>query len=402
MAGPYTNVRELWRPMFALVGRHVTTENFDVGHIEFDYLAAWASPPALTAFSSSETGTYSMAPTELGRATIEESDVILMARVTGEAGSRRIDLTPRCTFEVRPVGAPLTEFVNFWVRMLQDLLIVSLGRPVRLVSLRVGMNEIPAPETATAPTRQWSADLIFNDIGRTATDKPVRSEVETFTEPTLVTRQTLPIPLESLITGWARVFREHHGRIVRLTSSYHAPFVYSEHRYAAQFQAAEGLAKSLASSNKELSRSEHKQRVDKVRAALEDAGFDDRDVEWATGALRSRNDKPFRQLINDFAVATGDLGGDILAATPKFGHRAASARVAVSHDGSTKSAIPERYWLGDALEWLVRVRLLAEAGIDIAHLVEQGRTRGAFKHTLEQLSEERLDTSEPRSPSRDP
>jgi hypothetical protein len=70
----------------------------------------------------------------------------------------------------------------------------------------------------------------------------------------------------------------------------------------------------------------------------------------------------------------------------------AAARTDVSHPGTEGPSTLERYWLGEALIWVLRVRLLAELGVPVSRLSARITTKSAFQDALSELA--RLQPSE--------
>lgn len=143
---------------------------------------------------------------------------------------------------------------------------------------------------------------------------------------------------------------------------YYAPFIYSGHRYASTFQSTEALAHSLYK-GKEKNKPEHQARVNAVAAALEAAALDTDNLRWARAVLLSRNDKPLRKLIDELIAGAGEIGLQLTLAAPGLAEDAAAARALVSHPGSGGPDVVRRYWIGEALTWVVRAHLLSQLGI---------------------------------------
>src|SRR5262245_23635989 len=63
------------------------------------------------------------------------------------------------------------------------------------------------------------------------------------------------------------------------------------------------------------------------------AGVEDDTVAWAERVLRSRNDKPLTQKIEDVVRSAGVCGDAVLKAAPTFPSTVAGERAGVSHPG---------------------------------------------------------------------
>jgi hypothetical protein len=70
----------------------------------------------------------------------------------------------------------------------------------------------------------------------------------------------------------------------------------------------------------------------------------------------------------------------------------AAARTGVPHPGAEGPDALERYWLGEALIWVLRVRLLAELGVPISQLSARVTPKPAFQDVLSELAKLRPST----------
>jgi hypothetical protein len=176
--------------------------------------------------------------------------------------------------------------------------------------------------------------------------------------------------------------------VTDLCGPYYAPFIYSGHRYASTFQSAEALAHGLYPSRQKLKK-EHQARVDAVTDALDKVGLDSDNRDWARRVLLSRNDKPLRQLIEELVAGAGEMGTQLTRAAPRFAEEAAKARAGVSHPGTEGPDVIRRYWLGEAITWIVRAHLLALLGIPITDIAAKATGRASFKNVLAGLRVDR-------------
>lgn len=64
----------------------------------------------------------------------------------------------------------------------------------------------------------------------------------------------------------------------------------------------------------------------------------------------------------------------------------AAARTGVSHLGAGGPGALERYWLGEALIWVLRVRLRAELGVAASQLSERVTQKPTFQDVLSELA----------------
>jgi hypothetical protein len=371
VAVPVDVAEENWSARFALRGGLVGEDRFSRVHVVFDYLLPWTQPAgifhgALTA----RTFTVDTVESVLAEATLGDGRTVRL--VTGVEGNRNdtaIHLDQWCAFEVAGQPASLVEILNDWVRPLQDLLVVCLGLPVRLDDIRFG------------PGRELQ--LAFEAVQPPATSRPL-VHLAGYVAPTLLTYAGSPMPFASLITEWFALCERLPAAVALLCGPYYAPFIYSQHSYASTFQSAEAIATYLLAGREKLP-SEHRARVAAVKAVLQAADLDADTAGWAIRILQARNDKPLRQLIEELIAATGDMGSQLLAALSDLPQRAADVRVGVSHPRDGRPATLERYWIGEALIWVVRVHLLAQLGVAMTDLSARVTAKPIFERIVQEL-----------------
>lgn len=363
---------EYWRARFVLVGGHATRDEFELALFGFDALAPWAAPPAM----ASETGrrTYSV---DMDTVTVIECDLPvghlrLLAGAAGTASHDQIHLDQWCQFEVSGDSLPLSDVLHSWIRPLQDFLIVCLGSTVRLTSLFVDM---PSGDRL---------EVFFTAIQPQAGAAPSAASILNYDAPTLMTRANCPVDICDALAGWFQA-RSRFGEVMTLACGpFYAPFIFSEHRYASTFQSAEALAKELFDS-KDLSKPDHKARVEAVRGALTAAALEPATIEWVLRLVQGRNDKPLRTYMQELTESVDRLGEAILSRYGAFADRVSLARAGVSHGGVYKVGAIERYWLGDLLLWIVRVALLVECGVPVTELAERATRKPRISFALDQI-----------------
>lgn len=231
---------------------------------------------------------------------------------------------------------------------------VCTGHPVRIehVLLRT-----PGSDSGREPLK-----LAFQAVKPPARARPTAADLASYASPALLTYPTSPLPFSALISGWFSLCDRLPGVITLLCGPYYAPFIYSGHRYASTFQSAEALARAISDTRDKPPR-QHRARVEAVTAALEEARLDQDTVAWAVRVMQGRNDKPLRDLTEELISSAGEMGRQLLAAMPGLPGLLASARTSVSHPGARGPGTITRYWLGEALTWVLRVVLLAELGV---------------------------------------
>jgi hypothetical protein len=254
---------------------------------------------------------------------------------------------------------------------LQDLLVVCLGRPVRIEEMLV--------RPSVQGPRESAPDVAFKAV------QPPRREalshLDSYDSPTLLTYKALPLPFATLIKQWFRVYSRFPDAVTQFCGPYYAPFIYTRHWYGSIFQSAEAVAKAVAET-REKPRREHRQRVKTVLTALEKAKLDRKIVCWVE-RLISRNDKP---LVEELIISTGDVGEQLLAAVPDLAGLAVATRTYVSHPGVKGPEFLVQRRLGQVLTWVIRVRLLAELGIPVSTLAAATTPKPAFQHDVQELA----------------
>jgi hypothetical protein len=379
MTGTPEEVTEEYQADFALDGGHVTEDCFARTRIVFDYLMPWVNPPGIVHENLAD-GTFTVDPrqTVITEAALTDGRTVrLLTGAYHQHGKASAHVDQWCAFEVEGSPAPIADILSTWVRPLQDLLVICLGQPVRLEEMLVS----PPGHPLYLPEPRLLFDAV-QPPGRKST--PVRHP-GSHGAPTLLTLDSSPLPFDALIQGWTGVY-ERLATVVTLASGpFYAPFIYSQHRYSSAFQAAEALATASGLGGRQMTRPEHRGRVEAVTAALEGAGLDAAVVSWATNVIRGRNDKPLWQLIEELISSADGMGAQLLTAAPDLASRAATTRAGVSHPRPGVSAARERRWLGEALTWVVRVKLLAELGISVDELSAIAMATPAFQHLIEGL-----------------
>lgn len=376
MEGPFDRSEEEYRCAFGLLGGHVDRGDCESLTFEFDVLKAWVDPepPARsTGFNTWEVG---FRRETLAACTLPQGELELQVRSQGMVGER-VEIERVVALKLTcPVPLPLGDLIEQVVRCLQDMLITVIGMPVRLT------------QVLTRPVGAASRDDLLNvffealqpaeGVGATA------AGLQSYNSPLLWRYNDPAVPFSVFVPEWF-VLQEQLGEAVTLLCGpFYASFMYNEHRYASFFQAAESLSK-LYYSGTQRAREQHKKRVARVCEILESEQWDPDDVEWARGLLGQRNDKPARQLLGQLVKDAFGVGAALERLPNDFVRRAVYARNGVSHSGLEPVPPAERYWLGQALLWLVRFHLLLEMGLPPEPFGKTVACRERFRFGLEQL-----------------
>ncbi|TQN42365.1 hypothetical protein FHU33_1764 [Blastococcus colisei] len=393
---PAVYVTSVFDVDLALLGSsHVSEDAFERVDVEFDYLKAWAQPPTRVVRDPNAPDLHQIrtAISELASCDVGDgSAVALYTGVVGVFGDNATDLIEYCAFQMTvPEARQGLDLVNQVVRPLQDLLMVSLGREVRLTEVRLSHQE---------GEHRMVLEALFPVAQPPASIPPLKpsqllNNVLDYRAPTLLTAKKLaneptPLPTGEMLADW---FREHDGLgepLIQLLSPFYAPFMSPEHRYSATFQSAEALHDVLALGTKDLPKAEHRERVSRVVELIKASSLPEADADWAQKVLSGRNDKSLSAKIESLLEEAGPAGAALLAAAPSFGTESAKLRARVSHGGARVETERWRRTLYEhALRWIIRGHLICRLldSDQRSQLWEGLAGRESFKQIVQLLSE---------------
>jgi hypothetical protein len=364
----------------ACIGGHFGEDAFIEARAEFDWLDAWLDPPSIV--DDNMTGSRDETVVRVGRSELARAEIVggtlrLITGVAGREGPSAIHLDRRSAVSIDlNEPQPWQTILDSSIRPFHDLLTISIGRPVRLTELRLR----PADAGPRAPL----CDARFGAVQAQRKASPSRQALLNYSAPTLVTGRDAGVPLEALLTAWYELWVREREAIMHLLAPFHASFMYSQHKFGAAFQAVEALHHTPRFTGREMDRRSHQERVAAIVRAAQAAGVEDDTVAWAERVLRSRNDKPLHQKIEDVVRSAGACGDAVLKAAPTFPSTVAGERAGVSHPGVGRSLdAADRYWHGEVLTWIARTVLLAAAGVN--DVDRRTIARAAFQHAVERL-----------------
>jgi hypothetical protein len=386
LSWPVDGIQETWRADFLFIGGLIKSNRFTHVQVVFDYLMPWAQPAGIAkGMIGGDDMTVDTRRVTVDQAILgDRTKVRLRTGVEGRWDHASVHLDQWTAFEVTSLvrkAKTIRGVLDDWVRPLQDLLVVSLGVPVRIDQLAVRLRG--------QPERAPLLDVAGQLIQPRPRGSPKAADVDSYASPTLLAYRDLTgpgaaVPFADLIPAWFGLYECRMDVVTDLCGPYYAPFMYSGHRYASIFQSAEALAHGLFGS-RQKTRPEHRARVDAVTTALEAAGLDADSLSWASRVLLSRNDKPLRQLVEELIAGAGEIGAQLIRAAPGLAEEAAADRARVSHPGSGGPDVIRRYWLGEALAWLVRAHLLSQLGIPMQDLALRAVRQASFEQVLSGL-----------------
>ncbi len=171
--GPFGPDREVYRPALALAGRHTAADDFSEAWCRFDFLDAWANPPDVVSRGEDRGAVQVRVDSvDLANADIGDATVTLVSGVEGTTGGERVQLSRWTAFVVRPTEPRAAQvLIGDYARALQDLLMLCLGRTVRLTSLRLR-------PTDQAEPREGPSDAFFAAVQPAATQTPTAADIE--------------------------------------------------------------------------------------------------------------------------------------------------------------------------------------------------------------------------------
>lgn len=365
-----------WRASVALVGDYVVDPTFVRTAVEFDLLTAWTDPPHMVVWNKKNPldGQVSLERTVLETGEFDGMKVELVSTAFGTGGHLVVDLRRRTWLVIDHEPMPIDHVNEKVVRPLKDLLVVLLGRSVKVVNLTV------TPKSGGKPRRAMFREVVENEY---LDYDPLW--LRTWRSETLMTRKELPISFGEMLSGWFRNRPDLRAATGLLCSSFYASFMYADSWFASTFQAAEYLANMLVEPTEEQ-RATHKDKVDRAVAVLEAGDLPPDDLNWATQRIRSGTQPGLTAKVEALLRNAGPLGEQVLKADPKFSRRVASLRSSVAHPSALdEQSYTQMHWSELALRWIVRSRLLTQAGLPANAVVEAVDRRGALIGVLERL-----------------
>lgn len=384
-----TMIAETYDIDIALFGDHIDTDEFIATTFQIDCLDAWLWPqPSLVGESGRipNLSILGQMPLELHRVEHGNSRVEIRVDAVGTYDASAIYLDRSTSITVRP-GEILgwREMLDKCVRPLQDLLTVATGRPCQLNWIDFHSAHPSGLGESILQGRFRSVQPQALHTGELAPQTKV-DDLLGYSSPTIVMAKDIRGQVPDLIAGWLTEWRENSELIALLIGHMYAPFIYTSHRFGSIFQAIEGLHSVLCPMT-EVDKASHVYRVDKIAMGAREAGVPEADVVWAERVLKSRNDKPLRQRVQELIDVTGPLGEILAAKAPNFASDATKLRTSVSHPrgGRIKFSQARYYWFGDVLLWVARSIFLNRAGLSDSY--ERVAGKASFQHAVSRLAD---------------
>lgn len=376
MSLPAEELTQTWDIDCMILGAHTFDVAAKKARLDFDALKAWVNPPFLAArYRSDGVVTGDISESVLHLATTADATYRVISSAEGSWGLD-IHLDRRTWLEIETQDdSPFSQYHSTWIRPMHDLLIVCIGGPVALREVRLEVESVWGGV-------KWAA-LIFGATQDTSRRDVSAFRLREYGTSALLFPDDKPAGFSYFIPEWLQL-REEIGKVIEpMTSIFYSAAIYSEHRYANTFKAAEELAKK-SFDTAELPKERHAERVEVILRASREADAADEHIEWADRVLRSKNDSPLRLLIEQLVAETGEVGATINGAIPNVAKRMASARASVSH-GGMRTNVAEQQWFGTLLMMVLRLHVLREIGLEPAVIESRVLQSRSFQRALRAL-----------------
>jgi hypothetical protein len=181
LQGPFHAVEEGYRVEVSLAGGLITATTFDRALCQLDVLNGWAHPAPLArdVFASRSGDEVSIRTGRLllGEAICEDRVVRLVSDAVGTWGDS-VDLKQVASLEIEGEPLIIDDVVGSWIRPLQDMLVVALGRPAVLTGLVV--------RPADAAPHEDLLSVSFDAIQPQPTEQADAARIRMFDAPTLL------------------------------------------------------------------------------------------------------------------------------------------------------------------------------------------------------------------------
>lgn len=366
---PSAYSRSLYGVRLAMLGALIIDDRFVSVDIEFDFLRAWARPSSR--IEPDEPGVIRVRSDNLDLARADLAggwSLLLYSGIVGSWGDEETNVREYCSFRLTPPEPQASKvLLSRGIQPLQDLLTVSLGRPVALTGIRLRDCD-PDPVRAKVVEA-----LLYHDQHSTKPRPPGSLDryVQKYDTPTLLWAHSLagrlpPVPLSELLRRWCDGWEAQKNVLQLLLGPILANFMALEHRYSSTFQSAESLHQLMGLGSQDVSKQSHPERQARVLEALSSAGLGAEDARWAGNVLASRNDKSLSRKIDDLLDNAGAVGTALREAVvdesgaSSFGRDASQLRGGVAHPSTPDFQLQERRRVFiHALRWLVRGHVIA-------------------------------------------
>lgn len=350
--------REDWTPEVALMGEHLEEDwarAFDGIRCAFDYLPDWTTATVVAHEIFPDPGMGLLAKVSataegrvIGAANLRGGTVSLLVEPGFEFGAARAKLELRSLFKI-DLKRPLSwqEAFEDWVRPLRDLTSFATVRANRILSMHL----------RPARSERW-VELLVRLVDH---DRPERSERNVVGPELLFGIRDLPGGFESAVRRWLHVRKRFGPVFIPLLGVGYAPHIFDDQRFLAFAQAAEVLHR-IAVGGTPTPKTEHRKRVAQVRSGIVDPELSD----WAGAILGGSNRLHLSDRLSQLVDGLGILKMPLTANDPgTFVRRVVKTRNFLTHRDKEHLQVldgGDRYWHGQALEWIVRTWLLYEMG----------------------------------------
>ncbi|MEM9890946.1 MAG: hypothetical protein AAF962_08800 [Actinomycetota bacterium] len=234
-----------------------------------------------------------------------------------------------------------------WVGAVQDIVELVSGEDCPVVSVRIRV-------LVEGETRQCEVFFSTSDeLDLSVDKKQLRHPFLSFEDPE---------SLYEFVGRWLSLYPEFSSGCGALLAYQRRSDCFVEQRVAAAAKAAEEAVKVMGGPSRQVSKSEHRDRVDAVRAALDASDVTSSTQSWAVGALKGLNFASFRDQLNFLLRASGPLGALVDSIDPDF-----VGRLVASRNPSVHAGLPvaggNGHLVAAALRELITASLFLHCGV---------------------------------------
>jgi len=357
-----------------LSGYHATDDGvkFDVATLAYRHLLDWAAWLGLGLAKKEErnelVGTVRMGT--IRRSTHETSDAIIHLDEIRpyEYDARHLTISQQARI-VLQLNEPLgwQALIENYVTPLHDL--VSFATLTGSAIDQIEVHPVGAPDDCMAQLSFRSVDM------KRSVDVTRLHNVDMLF--TLADTRQWP----DVFASWFSVYPEYRRVLQQLLSTEYAPFEWAENRFLGVARAADALGGRLFR-QQPFTRDE----INRVVAVLQE-GVESCDLrDYAIRVVRGGNYYPQRDKLRFLVENVSGVGEDVLSSAPTFIEDVKAVRDGLTHPSPAGNpGIERRFWLEQALRWVLRASLLKVLGVsedEVTRLVRRNRNYQAAMSEL--------------------
>ena len=373
---------EIWHGEAVLEGHLVdgATEPMFTGvRLELEALPEWARAKGLVVreFLADRRMEVVVEPHELVSALLGQGEKIRLDQASVTSNSRR-------EFKIRqPVRLSIEDtkdsswpsLLNRWLQPVQVLLWIATGEAGRVENIEL-MGKFEPPMSRYA--KLWISLI----EPRVTSRRPAPTDILFFAD-------EFPDGFGSGMERWLTLWEELRHVLGPLYARASAPFAYVNDRFYTAAAGIEAYHRYVAGSDRDTSRIEHQERVERLADLLSEHAPDLKD--WATNAARPFNRIPLWRRVVEVCSAVGQVSSRLFGENVEtFARAVEDARHGHAHALSSGSSSLSGQWLylaGDALVWVLRARIMIDLGFPTSLVEGRILRHSRFQWTVERLSD---------------